>query len=223
MFVVNFGLTLTAPLLWDAWLGQYRLLDLTGLGIAGAAAVGFVVYQLGMYAWHRTMHSSDTLWRVFHQMHHSTERHDIYSALYFHPFDTLGFAFVGSLALVLVVGIPGESALIVNAVVTACAIVQHANIRTPHWIGWFLQRPEGHMAHHARGVHASNYCDLALIDMAFGTWNNPRTFEGKTGYYDGASRRVGEMLLARDVSRPRVPLAGDPNPAHSGIRPSLVA
>ena len=43
------------------------------------------------------MHSSDLLWRVFHQTHHSAERVDIWGALYFHPLDVIGFAFVGSL------------------------------------------------------------------------------------------------------------------------------
>ena len=40
-------------------------------------AIGFLVLQFGVYWWHRTMHHSDTLWRVFHQMHHSAERVDI--------------------------------------------------------------------------------------------------------------------------------------------------
>jgi hypothetical protein len=41
-----------------------------------------------------------------------------------------------------------------------------------------------------------------LIDMMFGSIENPRRFEHATGFWDGASARVLDMLLARDVSRP---------------------
>ena len=43
----------------------------------------------------------------------------------------------------------------------------HTNVRTPHWIGYILQRPEMHAIHHQRGVHAYNYC-IPLFDMLFG-------------------------------------------------------
>ena len=46
------------------------------------------------------MHNVPFLWRWFHQMHHSAERLDIPGAVYFHPFDMLGWAFLGSLVLV---------------------------------------------------------------------------------------------------------------------------
>ena len=38
--------------------------------------------------------------------------------------------------------------------------------------------------------------------MIFGTYRNPEMFEGEVGFYDGASARVGDMLLGRDVSVP---------------------
>jgi sterol desaturase/sphingolipid hydroxylase (fatty acid hydroxylase superfamily) len=80
---------------------------------------------------------------------------------------------------------------------------QHMNKRTPRWVGYFIQRPESHCIHHARGVHAFNYSDVPMWDMLFGTFRNPRSVEGvEAGFYDGASRRVGEMLRGRDVTRP---------------------
>ena len=53
--------------------------------------------------------------------------------------------------------------------------------------------------HHARGVHAFNYADLPLWDLVFGTFRNPPAFEAETGFWDGASKRVGKLLLGRDV------------------------
>ncbi len=218
-FVVAFFVSSFAPLLWDGWLAQFQVFDLSALGIVGAAAVGFLVYQSLLYAWHRTMHRNHTLWRIFHQMHHSAERHDVYGAFYFHPVDVVGFSLVGSLALVVVAGVPVESALIVAGLANALALFQHANLRTPRWLGYFVVRPESHMVHHQRGLHAFNYCDFPLIDMVMGTFRNPAKFEGKTGFYDGASARVGEMLIARDVSMPSTSDADH----DSGIHPALAA
>jgi hypothetical protein len=46
--------------------------------------------------------------------------------------------------------------------------------------------------------------------MLFGTFKNAERFEPETGFYDGASRRIGAMLMFRDVSRP--PAAGAASP-----------
>ena len=73
------------PLLWSEQLARFQLLDLTALGTWGGAVVGLLVYEAGVYFWHRTMHGSDRLWRVFHQMHHSAERLDTYGAFWFSP------------------------------------------------------------------------------------------------------------------------------------------
>lgn len=63
-----------------------------------------------------------------------------------------------------------------------------------------MQRPESHSYHHARGIHRDNYADLPVFDILFGTFHNPRDFAPANGFYDGASLRVGEMLLFRDVA-----------------------
>ena len=70
------------------------------------------------------------------------------------------------------------------------------------WLGYIVQRPESHSIHHGRGVHAFNYSNFPVFDMLFGTFRNAERFEPETGFYDGASTRIGEMLVFRDVSRP---------------------
>lgn len=195
-----FAVATFAPLIWDGMLGAHRLFDATALPFWAQVAGGFAGLELAIYAWHRTMHGFDPLWRWFHQLHHSAERVDIWGAFYFSPLDMLGWAFLGSLVLVLGFGLSGEAALVVNLVVTFLGMFQHANIRTPPWLGYLIVRPEGHAAHHERGVHAFNYCDLPLWDLAFGTFKNPREFEGEAGFWDGASARIGAMLIGRDVA-----------------------
>jgi sterol desaturase/sphingolipid hydroxylase (fatty acid hydroxylase superfamily) len=182
-------------------------LDLTALGTWGGALAGLLLYEAGVYVWHRTMHGSDALWFTFHQMHHSAERLDTYSAFWASPLDMVGWTALGSICLTLIIGITPEAATLVLLATTFCSIFQHSNIRTPRWLGYFIQRPESHSYHHERGVHGRNYSDLPVFDMLFGTFYNPRDFAPATGFYDGASSRLGDMLLFRDVSRPRTETA----------------
>lgn len=189
-----------APLFWDARLGEHRLFAADSLPLWTQIVGGFLALELGIYAWHRTMHNTPFLWRWFHQMHHSAERVDIWGALYFHPFDIIGWAFLGSLALVLGFGVSAEAAIIINLIATFFGLFQHTNIRTPHWLGYFLQRPESHSCHHERGVHARNYSDLPLWDMVFGTFHNPKTFTGEVGFYEGSSKKLGPLLTGRLIA-----------------------
>jgi len=204
-FLVFFFISSYLPLFWGETLAQYQLFDFTGLGQWGGALVGFLVYEAGVYFWHRSMHGSAWLWRGFHQMHHSAERVDVAGAFWFSPLDMLGWTALTSLCLTLIVGITPEAAVLVLYATTFLGIFQHSNLRTPQWLGFFIQRPESHSAHHERGVHARNYSDLPLFDIVFGTFHNPKDFVRETGFYDGASSRIGDMLLWRDVSRPRAP------------------
>jgi len=200
-FVVFFYLSTYLPLLWDQHLARFQLFDLTGLGTVGGVMTGLLVYELGAYWWHRTMHGSNALWLGLHQMHHSAERLDTFGTFWFSPLDMIGWTLFGSLSLVLVVGVTPEVATILLLAITFLAIFQHANIRTPRWLGYLIQRPESHTIHHGRGLHQYNYSDLPVFDMLFGTFRNPRGFEGETGFYPGASKRVADMLLFRDLNR----------------------
>lgn len=188
-----------SPLLWGELLAEYRLIDASGLGTIGGAIVGLVVVDLSQFAWHYTLHHVPFLWRWFHQMHHSAERVDAASAFYFSPLDMLGFTFWSSVALVWLVGVTPEAAVIASAIATVLAMFQHLNIRTPAWLGYIVQRPEAHSLHHGRDIHAFNYGGLALWDLVFGTWRNPTTYTGKNGLFDGSTLRIVPMLLGRDL------------------------
>lgn len=198
--VLYFAVATFAPLMWDGLLGQYQLVDGSVLPFWAQVLVGFLVLELLIYAWHRTMHNVQPLWRWFHQMHHSAERVDIWGAFYFHPFDMIGWALVGSLALVLGIGLTAEAAIMVAVLATFCSMFQHANIRTPRWLGYIVTRPESHSVHHQRGVHAFNYGDIPLFDILFGTFRNPREFEAEAGFFDGSSRLIGPMLIGQAIA-----------------------
>src|SRR5690606_37422995 len=138
--------------------------------------------------------------RWTHQMHHSAERLDVVGANYFHPLDLVTLGGSSTLATALL-GITPDAAALAGLVAFFAQTFQHMNVRTPQWIGWIIQRPEAHSIPHARGIHAYNYGTFMLWDIMFGTFRNPRTFsEQPQGFWDGASARVGAMLMGRDVS-----------------------
>ena len=198
--LLYFAVATYAPLFWDGWLGEHRLFAADTLPLWAQIVGGFLVLELGIYVWHRTMHNVNFLWRWFHQMHHSAERVDIWGALYFHPFDSVGWAFLGSLALVLGFGVSAEAAIVINVIATFYGMFQHLNVRTPQWLGYVIQRPESHSGHHERGIHARNYSDLPFWDIVFGTFHNPREFTGECGFYDGGSKKVLPLLFGREIA-----------------------
>lgn len=199
-FVLYFALSAYLPLLWTEYLLPWQLFDLGHLGTATGAVVGVLVYEFIGYVYHRGMHASNLLWRVLHQMHHSAERIDSYSAFWFHPLDMIGWTAVSSLALTIMVGLSAPATTAALLAITLLSIFQHTNVRTPRWLGYIVQRPESHSWHHARDRHRDNYADVPLFDILFGTFHNPRDFAPATGFYDGASWRVGDMLRFRVVS-----------------------
>lgn len=209
-FGVYFYLSSYLPLLWEEYLAQYQLFDLSQLGTVTGATIGLLVYEVLLYAWHRTMHNTDWLWRAFHQMHHSAERLDSFGAFYFSPLDAVGLTMVGSLSLSLIVGLSAQAVTLFLFVNMFLGIFQHTNIKTPRWLGYLIQRPESHTIHHGKGLHKYNYADLPIFDMIFGTFRNPRGYEMDTGFYDGASSRIADMLLCRDVSEPDEEPADEP-------------
>lgn len=201
-FVTYVVLSNVLPPLWDPLLAPYQLLELTQLGTLGGTLVGLFVYELLAWGYHRSVHSFAPLWRI-HQTHHSAERLDVASAFMFHPLDVVGWSAVGSLALTLGVGVTPGAITNVLLITYLLATFQHANVRTPRWLGYLVQRPEAHTVHHARTMHRKNYADLPLIDMMFGTFENPANFEHETGFFTGASSEHWTLLCLQDVTHRR--------------------
>jgi sterol desaturase/sphingolipid hydroxylase (fatty acid hydroxylase superfamily) len=173
-----------------------------GLGLVGSALVGWALSDLVAYWIHRGMHRVPFIWRWTHQMHHSAERMDLAGMAYSHPFDTLiSFGLTGLFTGLL--GLSPEAGALAGFFGYATAVIQHSNVRTPRWLGYFIQRPEQHGLHHERGVHAYNYGSLMLWDLVFGTFRNPASFPAAYGFWNGASSRIGALLAGRDLTEQR--------------------
>ena len=202
VFVAYFFLASYLPLVWSEALAPYKLVDLGAANPWFAAGIAVLAYELLVYGWHRAMHGSDVLWRGFHQMHHSAERIDTWGAFYFHPLDMIGWTVLSSLTLTVGLGLAPEAVSWFLYATTFLGVIQHTNVRTPQWLGYLVQRPESHSVHHERGVHAWNYSDLPLWDLVFGTFRNPKDFAEAAGFFPGASARLPQLLLFRDVAGP---------------------
>lgn len=199
-FFIYFFISSYLPLIWTDHLAEYRIFDLTFLGDYWGGLTALLLYELGVYAWHRAMHNNNFLWRVFHQMHHSAERVDTYGAFFFSLMDMIGFTLLTSLAMVWLAGFTAQATIYAIYGATFLAVIQHTNIKTPRWTGYIFQRPESHSLHHAKGIHAFNYSDLPLFDIMFKTFRNPKEFAQETGFYNGASSEMGKMLLFKDIN-----------------------
>lgn len=188
---------------WDAWFPALRLWDLTGLGTVGGALAGYLLITFVYYWWHRARHEVPFLWRWFHQVHHSPQRIEVITSFYKHPFELIVNGALSSFLLFVVAGVSPEAGALAVTLTGLAELFYHWNVRTPYWIGFFIQRPESHCIHHRDGWHRSNFADLPLWDMMFGTFDNPREVVFACGF--GAEREplLEDMLRGRDVNAPR--------------------
>lgn len=186
---------------WQETLLKFRLLD--GAKYFGPFWGGVVSYLAGtfvFYWWHRLRHENDFCWRAFHQMHHSPSRIQSVTAFYVHPVEAVASSLLNAVLVFIFFGL-GKEALTANATLMGAAgIFYHSNIRTPAWLGWFVQRPEAHARHHELGVHAGNYGDITLWDRIFGTLHNPVAFDAECGFGGGRELRFFDILRMRDVN-----------------------
>jgi len=202
--LAGFGASLAvytfAPLLLVPHLPPMAVVNLNGWGVWAALPLWMLTTFFGYWA-HRTLHYFDLLWRGAHQLHHGVARVDVSSSMIFHPFDALvqgvlcGLLAAGLLNVTpLAAGWGGLWAFFVG-------VYQHWDVRTPAWTGWFIQRPEAHLFHHQRDVHARNFGDMPVWDRLFGTYAAPDGRAVDVGFAPERSRRWLAMLAMVDVNR----------------------
>ncbi len=193
---------LIATYTWNKWFAGMSLWSAEKyLGINGGALLGYFVITFIYYWWHRWRHESQFLWNYLHQVHHSAQRIEILTAFYKHPVEIFINSVLSSAILYAGLGLSPASASLAVLLTGLGELVYHWNVRTPYWLGFIFQRPESHCIHHKQGWHRQNFSDLPLWDMLFGTFNNPKNFEGECGFRDDRETRLTEMLMGRDILR----------------------
>lgn len=194
--------SVTPLLLPLAWFKQHPLFDLQAAGVFGIP-IGLLATTFVGYWFHRAEHRFDWLWRASHQLHHSQQRVDIAGAFYAHPVEVIFKVAIGHAVGIWLLGLDTFAAALVGLLSAILSMLAHWNVNTPHWLGFLIPRPESHLLHHERGVHARNYGDLPIWDMLFGTFANPRrAWRGQTGFDAQGDGQLRAMLLMRDVNAP---------------------
>jgi len=183
------------------WFNQHALFNVSGkmpsvmVGLSAFFITGFFFYW-----WHRLTHVSDLLWRLIHQLHHSSQRIESITAFYAHPLES-GFAsLLSCFSAYLILGASAQDAAWAIFFTGLFNFYVHSDTKSPRWLGYIIQRPEMHRLHHKRNHHAQNY-GLPIFDMLFGTFCNPKEDPTEFGFSDERSARVTDMLKGIDVHK----------------------
>lgn len=191
------GVALLGAVTWDSWFAGASVMERGALQGAPAIVAGYLLVTFVYYWWHRARHEIAPLWRFLHRLHHSPSRIEVLASFYKHPVELV---LNGLLTSVLLYFLLGLEPTMVSGVVLLTGLAElfyHWNVKTPRWVGWFLQRPEMHRVHHARGSHTSNFSDLPVWDALFGTLHNPRNDVEHCGFSD--EEEIAALLLGRSV------------------------
>ena len=197
--VAQAAIAYLATATWDRWFPQLALWHLGGFGFLPDALLGYVTITFIFYWWHRARHEIPFLWRWLHQIHHSASRLEVLTSFYKHPIEIFINSILSPGILYLLLGLNAQSAALAFLLTGVAELFYHWNVRTPHWLGYLIQRPESHCVHHQRGRHRNNYSDLPLWDMLFGTFENPRAQPRDCGFESNAEQRLGAMLIGRSA------------------------
>ena len=160
----------------------------------------FLLTSFIFYWWHRAVHKSDFLWRIFHQLHHSPHRVEALTAFFAHPLDTAAAVLISVFSSYLILGASPLAAAFALLLTGVFDIFLHSDIKTPLWLGYIIQRPEMHSVHHERNHHAQNY-GLPVWDLLFDSWVNPPERRELLGFEADRSERISDMLLFQDVHK----------------------
>jgi len=197
--VCQFGIILFAGISWNRWLRTWSLFHISSK--VPPIFVGFLAWFIGtfvFYWWHVARHRVNFLWRVCHQVHHSPSRIEVLTAFYKHPVEIAADSILASAIAYSLLGGGVPVGMWYNVFAATGEYFYHANLRTPHWFGYFIQRPEHHSIHHQLDVHHYNYADITWWDRLFGTFKETDGFVERCGFPADHEKNLGRMLLFRD-------------------------
>jgi sterol desaturase/sphingolipid hydroxylase (fatty acid hydroxylase superfamily) len=201
--VIQLGVVILAGKTWDHWFSAGLAFNLQAS--MSAPLGGFVTYLVItfiFYWWHRWRHEVNFLWLSCHQLHHSPARIETITSFYKHPVELIANGILISFVNYAVMGLDVQGGQWVMLYTSLAEYFYHMNVRTPQWVGYFLQRPEMHRIHHQRGRHFNNFADLPLWDMLFGTYQNPPTYQGLCGFKPERELSFWKILAFQNVNNP---------------------
>ena len=115
---------------------------------------------------------------------HSPQRLETITSFYKHPIELVMNGVLSSFVLYVLCGLSLAPAALAVLLTGVAELFYHWNVRTPHWLGFLVQRPESHCRHHEGTGQPLNYSDLPLWD-----WSQKNNRPDKPSrFVDGISR-----------------------------------
>lgn len=182
---------------WDRHFSALSLYQIADWPTVLQIGLGYLAITFIYYWWHRARHELPVLWRCLHQLHHSPVRMEVAMSFYKHPLEIVLNGLLSSFILHVLVGLSPQAATATVLITGLAEFFYHWNVKTPHWLGYFFQRPEMHRVHHQTGHHSQNYSDLPIWDMLFGTFCNPVISPPSVGFKSTTDRDLVSMLMWR--------------------------
>lgn len=200
--ILQLGVVLLADLAWNQWFHVHLFSLPIYFSPPLAAFVTYLILTFVFYWWHRLRHDINFLWLSCHQLHHSASRIETITSFYKHPVELIINGIIIAAVNFGLCGLTIDGAAWVTLYTALAEFFYHMNIKTPHWIGYIIQRPEMHRIHHRRGFHYNNFADLPIWDMLFGTFENPPAVETPCGFKPDREVRFTDILRFRNVNNP---------------------
>ncbi len=153
-------------------IGLFNLLDTP---FWATALIGYIAFDLSVWAQHVALHRIDLLWRL-HRVHHADPDFDVFTALRFHPGELL-LSLLWKGLVILILGIPALLAVWFEVVLNVGAMFNHSNLKLPLWLDRWLRllfvTPDMHRVHHSTDHMEANRNFGFFIpwwDRLFGTY-----------------------------------------------------
>lgn len=147
--------------------------------------VGFLLFDLWMYAWHRANHGIPLLWR-FHRVHHTDDTLDASSAYRFHLGEMV-LSTVLRLAVIPLLGISLELLVLYELILQPVILFHHSNIALPEWIDrrmrTLIVSPNMHRVHHSDLPEETNSNYASIFSIWDRVWKTYRQRETGTLRY----------------------------------------
>ena len=162
----------------------------------GAGISSFLILDLYMYFWHRSMHIIPLAWR-FHRVHHTDRSMNVSTAYRFHPIEIISSS-IPKLILIWWLGISSNFVLIYELVFTVIIALHHSNLAIPasidRGLAYIIVTPNYHRIHHSQLVTETN----SNYGSVFTWWD--RIFQTDNSRLDLINIQLGVSDEIRDLN-----------------------
>lgn len=200
--LIQLVVVIVASYTWEIWLQGASLFKLPWTPFYNGL-FAYLINTWIFYWWHYVRHENTFLWLAVHQFHHSPVRIEAITSFYKHPLEIVINSWIITILTCPILGLDAKTNAWLTIFSALAEFFYHINCSTPYWVGYFIQRPEMHLAHHREDKQFTcNHGDISIWDLLGGTWFNPTKEEVaniKTGFTQDRERKVVSMLFWQNV------------------------